>query len=155
MKEPLLDTWQTHCQLNQDLVEAIPEEDLAAHPVQRGRSVGQMLAHMHAVRLAWLDGYPDLAQSLQKLDAEQAHHKAHLLAALRASAQAIREALARSLDTGKLKGFRGHPARFLAYLVAHESYHHGEICMTLTQSGHPLDRKAAYSLWAWEERRPV
>lgn len=33
-----------------------------------------------------------------------------------------------------------------AYLIVHEWYHIGEICMVLKQAGYPLDDKVAYGL---------
>ena len=38
------------------------------------------------------------------------------------------------------------------YLIAHESYHHGEIGVALAQLGHPLDKKAAFGMWEWGVR---
>jgi len=34
-------------------------------------------------------------------------------------------------------------------VFAHEWYHIGEIGMTLTLSGHKLDYKTLYCIWAW------
>jgi hypothetical protein len=39
--------------------------------------------------------------------------------------------------------------KFNDYLVAHESYHHGEIGIILTLSGQPLDMKTAFGMWEW------
>jgi uncharacterized damage-inducible protein DinB len=62
-------------------------------------------------------------------------------------AQAIETLLRLGLAAGgKIKGIRPH-ATFLGYMIAHESYHRGEIGMVLAQSGHPLDNKIAYGMW--------
>lgn len=53
---------------------------------------------------------------------------------------------------GKIKGFRPHASAFLGYLVAHESYHQGEIGLILGQAGLPLDKKVAYGMWEWGVR---
>ena len=53
---------------------------------------------------------------------------------------------------GKIKEGKPHPAGFFSYFIAHEWYHIGEIGMTLTQAGYPLDEKVSYGLWDWSKR---
>ena len=53
---------------------------------------------------------------------------------------------------GTIKGFKPHVPAFLGYLIAHESYHHGEIGIALNEIGYPLDRKTAFGLWEWGVR---
>ncbi|MDQ6694251.1 MAG: hypothetical protein M3014_07495 [Chloroflexota bacterium] len=57
-----------------------------------------------------------------------------------------------AVSGGKIKGFKPHAVAFLGYMIAHESYHHGEIGLLLGQMGHPLDKKVAYGLWKWGVR---
>ena len=45
--------------------------------------------------------------------------------------------------------FRGAPTVFVAYLVAHEAYHWGEVGALLAQQGERLPRELAYGLWDW------
>ena len=40
-------------------------------------------------------------------------------------------------------------AVFVAYLVAHEAYHWGEVGVLLAQQGERLPRELAYGLWDW------
>lgn len=68
------------------------------------------------------------------------------------SGAAIEELLRRGLAAGTIRGFKPHPVAFLGYLIAHDGYHHGDIGLTLAQSGHPLDRKVAYGIWEWGAR---
>ncbi len=152
MSDPIVEAWQTHCRLNQAYVNNIPDEALAAKMGVRGRTVGAILAHMHNNRLAWMQpGAPDLYQTVSKVQRDQTGDKALLLNALTASGTAVADWLARSLENGgKVKGFGGQAASFMAYLVAHESYHHGEIGIILAQTGFPLDKTAAYGLWQWQ-----
>ncbi len=70
-----------------------------------------------------------------------------LLAALAESAEAMAAILARA--RGKVSGFRGAPTVFVAYLVAHEAYHWGEVGALLAQQGERLPRELAYGLWDW------
>jgi len=150
MNDPIVEAWQTHCRLSHDFLNHISAEGLEAK-LGRGRSVGAIIAHMHNNRLAWLEpGAPDLYAGQSKIKREQTGDKAVLLDSLAASGTAVADWLARSLENGgKVKGFGGQAASFLGYLVAHESYHHGEIGLILGQAGFPLDKTAAYGLWRW------
>jgi uncharacterized damage-inducible protein DinB len=153
MEEELLDAWRTHCRLNLFLLDAIPPESLSGVSASKGRSVGQILAHIHNNRLLWLENAGrDLVTALGKVEKEQATDKVVLRQSLEASGLAVEGLIKRSLEAGgKVKGFKGHAARFLGYLIAHDWYHHGEIGMTLTQSGHPLDKRVAYDIWDWRK----
>lgn len=152
MDDPIVTAWQTHGRLNLEFVEAIPAEALAAKLNGKGRNVGAILAHMHHNRLAWLEpAAPDLMTSLTKVDKEGMMETAVLLTALQTSAADIAALLTRSLAAGgKVKGFGGQAASFFGYLVAHESYHHGEIGLILGHAGFALGSKAAYGLWNWK-----
>jgi uncharacterized damage-inducible protein DinB len=152
--EQLLDTWRIHCRINLYLLDAIAPETLDAPPAKKGRNVGQMLAHLHNVRLMWLESAaPEVGQGLVKIDKDAALGRALLRESLEASGHAIEVLLERVLaGGGKVKGFKPHAAAFLGYLIAHEAYHHGEIGIALREAGFPLDRKTAYGMWEWGAR---
>jgi uncharacterized damage-inducible protein DinB len=95
---------------------------------------------------------PGLLAELEKIEKESATDQGALEAGLTASGEAIGTLLERSFETGRVKGFKPHPAAFLGYLISHESHHHGEIEMTLTEAGHKLDQKTSYGLWEWGVR---
>lgn len=151
MKEQLLETWQIHHRINLYLLDAIDAAHLPAVSASKGRNVGEQFAHLHNVRLMWLQSAaPDLLAGLAKLEKTQATDKATLRAALEASAEAIANLLDRALSTtGKIKGFKPHAVAFLGYLISHESHHRGQIALTLKQAGHPLDKKTSFGLWEW------
>ena len=71
---------------------------------------------------------------------------------LETSGRAIEDLLTLGIATGKIKGYNPHLTVFLGYLIAHESYHHGEIGIALNEIGYPLDRKTAFGLWEWGVR---
>lgn len=151
MTDPILETWQIHARINLYVLDAIAPEAFAAEGPKKGRSFVGMLAHIHNVRLLWLkSAAPELLNGLEKL-ADDAD-RATLHAALAASAAAIEQLLEKSLPTGKVKGFKPHAAAFVGYLIAHESYHLGEIGVALAQAGFPLDRKTAFGMWEWGVR---
>ena len=151
--EQLIDTWHIHNRLLYYLMDAVPEAALVGVSASKGRSVGQMLGHIHNVRLMWLEAAaPDLMSSVTKIPASKKDviEKSAVRAALEASEKAIETLLKQGLESGRVKGFKPHPMAFYTYLTAHEWYHIGEIGMT--QAGYPLDQKVSYGLWEWGVR---
>lgn len=114
MADPIVTAWQTHCRLSSKFWDAIPAALLECKPTVPGRSIGQMLAHIHNNRLNWLEPLaPDLARSVPKIPKEWPREPNRLADALRASGEAVEKLLARSVDGGgAMKGFRGHAANF-------------------------------------------
>jgi uncharacterized damage-inducible protein DinB len=152
MADQLLDTWNIHCRINLYVLDAIPPEALADTAGAKGRTVGAMFTHLHNTRLMWLELTPELLKGLKKVEKEKATDKKLLRRSLEASGQAMAKLIEAGVGAGKIKGFKPHPAAFVGYAIAHESYHHGEIGIALSQSGHPLDKKVAYGMWEWGVR---
>jgi uncharacterized damage-inducible protein DinB len=153
MEEQLIETWVIHNRINVYLLNAIPAEALSA-ALPKCRSVHDLFAHVHNVRLMWLkSAAPDLLAGLEKLEPKTPAGKDQLASALTASGKAVEGLLRQALQAGgKVKGFKPHVVAFLGYLVAHESHHRGQVGWTLKQSGRPLDQKTAYGLWEWGVR---
>jgi uncharacterized damage-inducible protein DinB len=154
MEEQLLETWAIHNRINLYLLDAIPDEALGAALAAKGRTVFDLFAHIHNVRLMWLkSAVPALLAGLQKIEAKGTGDRGQLRSALEASGNAVEQLLRQGLATGgKIKGFKPHAVAFLGYLIAHESHHRGQIGWALKFSGHPLDQKTAYALWEWGVR---
>ncbi|MCC7446483.1 MAG: hypothetical protein IT324_03655 [Anaerolineae bacterium] len=152
MQDQLLDTWVIHNRIHLYVLDAIAPDALSGVSASQGRSVGEQFAHIHNVRLMWLQSAaPNLLPGLEKVE-KTAVDKDRLCRSLEQSGQAIESLLKRGFEAGKIKGFKPHPAAFLGYLIAHESYHRGEIGIILAQSGHPLDKKIAFGMWEWGAR---
>lgn len=153
MEDPLLETWAINGRVVLYVLDAAAEAGLTGSGATRGRSVSEMFAHIHNVRLMWLQSAaPDLSGNLAKLEKGAAGDKATLARALTDSASAIGQMQSRALPSGKVKGFKPHAAAFVGYLISHEGYHLGEIAVALQQSGHPLDRRTAFGMWEWGVR---
>ncbi|NWF69430.1 MAG: DinB family protein [Chloroflexi bacterium] len=151
------EAWGVHCRVNRLLLDSITAAGLAGVPAgMKGRSVGEIFAHLHNARLMWLELTPELLSGLHKIPAktkaekEALTHEA-LRAALAASAAAVAALLQKSAEKGKAKGFKRSPLTFFSYVVSHEAYHHGEICMTLTQAGQRLPDEVLYGMWEWDK----
>ncbi len=155
LAEQFVDTWKIHNRILVYLLDAIPAEALSGVSASGGRSVGQMLAHVHNNRLMWLEvSAPDLMTGQDKIPARKKDEftKDQLRDALNASEKALEALFDKGFAAGKIKEGKPHPAGFFSYFIAHEWYHIGEIGMTLTQAGYPLDEKVSYGLWDWSKR---
>jgi uncharacterized damage-inducible protein DinB len=154
MEGQLAETWNINNRINLYMLEAIATEALSGISTSKGRNVGEQFAHMHNVRLMWLEAAAkDLMDGLAKVEKENALDKDLLHRSLEASSKAIETLINRSEAAGgKVKNFKPHVTAFLGYLCAHEGYHRGEIGIILHQSGHKLDQKIAYGIWEWGAR---
>jgi uncharacterized damage-inducible protein DinB len=121
------------------LLDHLSDEQLAFAPSARARSIGDQFAHLHDVRLMWMDA------KLAKL--EKAATKAELRTALETSAVAMAERIA----VGKVKGAKRGMAAFCGYLLAHEAHHRGQIVLHLKNAGMRVDPKVAFAIWEWQQ----
>jgi uncharacterized damage-inducible protein DinB len=154
MEEPLVETWAIHNRINLYLLDAVPDDALGAALSPKFRTVAQLFAHVHNVRLMWLkSAAPELLAGLEKLETDEPGNKARLRKALEASGKAVESLLRKSLAAGgKVKGFKPHVTAFLGYLISHESHHRGQVGWTLKHAGWPLDKKTAFGMWEWGVR---
>ena len=144
----LAETFHINNNINLYLLEAIPEEHLKDISSSKGRNVGEQFAHIHNVRLMWLQvADPDLMKGLEKIEKEKGISKNQLKKSLESSTTAIESLLEKS--PGKIKGFKPHTTAFFGYMLAHEGHHRGQILLCLKQSGHMVDKKIQYGIWEW------
>jgi uncharacterized damage-inducible protein DinB len=149
----IAETWAIHNRINLYMLDAIPQEAMSAAASPKCRTVYDLFAHIHNVRLMWLKSTPELLAGLEKLETKTVGDKAKLRAAIEASGRAIEQLLEKSSEAGgNVKGFKPHVTAFLGYLISHESHHRGQAGWSLKISGHPLDQKTAYGLWEWGVR---
>jgi uncharacterized damage-inducible protein DinB len=150
----VIETWEIHNRINLYVLDAIAPEALGDMSPAKGRTVGELFAHLHNVRLMWLKAAaPDLLKNLKKVEKTETGKKDLLRKALAGSGRAIGSLLQNSLEAdGKVKGFKPHAVAFGGYMISHESHHRGQIILLLKQSGHPLDNKTLYGMWEWGVR---
>lgn len=153
MNEQLYDTWNINNRINLYMLDAIAPE-LLDLKLTKGRSVGEQFAHIHNVRLMWLQAAaPELMVGLTKLEKQDAGDKDRLRRWLEGSGQAIEALLHKSVaNGGKVKSFKPHVTAFLGYMIAHEAHSRAEASFILTQAGHKLDDAISYGLWEWGKR---
>ena len=147
----LAETFHINNNINLYLIDAIAEEHLKDQSASKGRNVGEQFAHIHNVRLMWLQvADPELMKGLEKIEKEKGITRSLLKKSLDASTKAIESLLEKS--PVKVKGFKPHATAFLGYLVAHEGHHRGQILLCLKQSGHMVDKKIQFGIWEWGTR---
>ncbi len=161
MDEQLIDTWNIHNRILLYLLDAINPDGIQGAPTgMKGRSVGSLFAHVHNARLMWLEvSSPRLMEGLAKIPTrskadKEALTKDLLCQSLEASGRTMATLLEEGVRAGKIKNARPHLTGFFGYLIAHEWYHLGEICMTLTEAGHRLDDQVLYAIWEWQKFTP-
>jgi uncharacterized damage-inducible protein DinB len=149
---PLVSTWQISHRINIYLLDAIDEAALGDQPVSKGRTVGEQFAHLHNVRLMWLQAAaPELMEGLAKLDKETIS-KNSISSALEKSAVAISTLIEQGIEAGRIKGFKPSPEAFAGYLMAHEAHHRGQLLIALKENKHLPEKKVLFGMWEWGVR---
>jgi uncharacterized damage-inducible protein DinB len=147
----LADAWQLNNRVNLMLLDAMTEEQLGYVPSPRARSIADQFAHLHNVRIQWLEVQaPATLSSLQKIG-KGVTGKDALKTALEVSSKAFADMFTAAVERGKLRGAKRGVYAFFAYAIAHEGHHRGQILAHLKHGGMTVDRALGYQLWEWEK----
>jgi len=149
----LLSAFATNNRINHYLIESIAPAAWKAKPAEgKGRTISAIVAHMHNVRVMWLKVSAKGSMIPSQLDRASVT-PAQAIQGLEHSFQALSALIARALQAdGRIKGFRPDVAGFLAYLIAHDAHHRGQIAMLARQLGYPLPQKITFGMWEWGSR---
>jgi len=114
--------------------------------------VARQFAHLHNVRVWHLEKRArNLAEGLRCFETKEEPTRAELKKHLQASAERVERFLEEAaLGAPKRRPFKRGIAVTLAYFVAHESHHRGNILLTLRLCGHPVDQATRYAIWDWD-----
>ena len=151
LEEQLLAAWRRHNEILLYLLDHVPAEGLSAVPYgSRGRSVAGQFAHLERVRTGWLVYHvTGKRPELPGTDKKNPPPASALREALAKSGGQVEELLEKAFrGEARIRMFGKNPVRWMAYLIAHESHHRGQILLALKQSGLRLpDRIALHGLW--------
>ena len=163
LRPTLLAAWQTNCRVTAYLVEHLPAGlwDVAIPGVPR-RTVRIMAAHLHNARSRWLKTLGrEHGIAVPPLVDLRMVTRRDLLSALRLSSRGIEDLLELGIASGgKVPPSRAYVWRnlpldvghVLAYFVAHEGHHRGQIVLLARQLGHRLPAEVTNGLWLWTTR---
>lgn len=151
--DALLAAYATNNRINEYLIRNVPDAAWNSEPPGgKGRNIAAIAAHMHNVRLMWLKAAGKTEVIPAKLEAEACTKEA-AIKALEASWKALDAVLRAAFESdGRVKSFKPDAGSFLAYLLAHDAHHRGQITMLARQSGHPVSQSAVFGLWEWGTR---
>jgi uncharacterized damage-inducible protein DinB len=149
--DAVLRSFAIHNRIHLYLLDALPYAVWKASPTGgKGRAIAAMFSHIHTVRLMWLKvaGATTLPAPLEKAATIDEAKEA-----LVESDSAIREWLAPILHgDAKVPGFKPDAWTFVAYLIAHEAHHRGQMLLLARQLGYPIDKSTSFGLWEWGVR---
>ena len=151
--DALVEAWRTNHRINARLLDRIDEAGLRCTLSNRGgRTVARQFAHLHYVRIYHLRNRGKALAAGAKLFATEDEPSIRaLLQALDDSASRIERWIRQSGDgTPGVRTFKRGLVQNVAYLIAHESHHRGNILLTLKQCGHPVESTTRYAIWDWD-----
>ena len=163
LRASILNAWSTSDRLTGFLVERLPVALWsAAVPGSPRRTIRMLAGHMHNARCMWIKtlGAPHGIAVPPAVDRRRVS-RAQLVRALRRSGRGIASLLTLGLDhDGRIPptaayAWRNLPldvGHVLAYFVAHEGHHRGQIVLVARQLGHRLPAGVANGLWQWTKR---
>jgi uncharacterized damage-inducible protein DinB len=156
----LIDAWRTNARVTSLLVESLPrplwESPIPGIP---RRTVRGIAGHLHNSRASWTRtlGREHGITAPALVNVHRVTQR-ELIAALRRSADGIEAVLQLGIDAGGVvppsKGYvwRNLPldvGHVLAYFVAHEGHHRGQLVMAARQLGERLPSDVVNGLWQW------
>jgi uncharacterized damage-inducible protein DinB len=141
--EALLDSWDRNNTILLNLLRALPDGGLEVRAMEGSPSVGEMLTHIHFVRLILVsEDAPELARDLPKEEWAVELDCGRIAQMLNESARAVREAVKTKVETGRDMNLHyDHPILLFQHMVWHEGYHHGQIKLALKLAGRPMTNK--------------
>ena len=153
MKEQLHEAWRTNNKIDLLFIELISDDDMNKILSTRGRTIFQQLAHLHNVRMQWLDIVAkDISRKYKTISKDGSLNKEILFESFEESGRGIEEFIDKSwAKEGKVSSYKKGLIPFVSYLIAHESHHRGNILLTLKQCGAKIPDELKWGIWDWNK----
>jgi uncharacterized damage-inducible protein DinB len=163
LRDTILNTWRTNNRVTVYLVEHLPPGLWAtAVPGAPRRTIRMIAGHLHNARCMWIK---TLGQELgvtvpRSVDRRRVGRK-ELVQALERSSRGILRLLTLGCEEGgripmaSTYTWRNLPldvGHVLAYFVAHEAHHRGQIVLVARALGYRLPSAVTGGLWQWTKR---
>jgi uncharacterized damage-inducible protein DinB len=128
-------------------------------PGSKGRTIAAVVAHVHNIRRKWIRlsaPHLGLPTPLDRARCTQDQARAALARSGALCSKMLTGALCE--PESRVKTFHrdgwAKPwpvgAGMVAYMIAHDAHHRGQVCMLAHQLGFPLPSKATAEMWSWE-----
>ena len=161
--ETILAAWKTSHRVTTFLVESLPADLWTATiPGTARRTFRTLAAHLHNTRCMWVRTLGQLHGIVPPPRVDRQHvQRRQLVAAMNRSSAAVGRLLLFGCDhDGRIPPTRSYVWRnlpldvghVLAYLVAHEAHHRGQMILAARQLGHPLSPEITGGIWQWTKR---
>lgn len=128
-------------------------------PGVKGRTIADIFTHVHNVRCKWLRlsaPHIKIPVRMDRRHCTQKQAAAALAESAQRCAEMLEEFLSPQIRTQEfLRDGWARPWRpgavMLAYMIAHDAHHRGQVCMLAHQLGFPLPVAAGAGMWGWEK----
>lgn len=166
-RDSVLAAWRTSCLVTAGLIEGLPTPLWGASipGIAPRRTIRSMAAHLHNARSRWIRTLgTEFGITAPRLVDRNKVTRRGLQAALKKSGLGIERLLRLGFDSGgeipaaKAYVWRNLPldvGHVLAYFVAHEAHHRGQLVMAVRQLGVRLQREVTNGLWQFAALRRV
>jgi uncharacterized damage-inducible protein DinB len=162
LADAVIAAWKTNNRVTMFLFENLPSELWPmAVPGMSRRTVRMIAGHVHNARCMWIKML-GRRHGIRVPDSVSRHTitPRELLPALERSSHGILELLELGMSQGGRIPASGvawlnlplDVVHFLAYFVAHEGHHRGQIVLLARQTGHRLPGEITGGLWQWSKR---